>query len=167
MNDSLTIIVPVRDAEATLLVTADGYYRRGQPVAMKAVADEAAAGAPSVRHLLVVSRLGTNMPWTASRDHRWDEEVPQREETCETVRTAAGDPLMIIYTSGTTGLPKGIVHSHVGFLLKAAIDFGYAFDLQPGDMLGWIADMGWMLGPLMILGGLCGEWAFRRSRGLP
>jgi acetyl-CoA synthetase len=67
------------------------------------------------------------------------------------------DPLMIIYTSGTTGLPKGIVHSHVGFLLKAAIDFGYAFDLQPGDKLGWIADMGWMLGPLMIVGGLqCG-----------
>jgi acetyl-CoA synthetase len=64
---------------------------------------------------------------------------------------------MIIYTSGTTGLPKGIVHSHVGFLLKGAIDFGYAFDLQPGDRLGWIADMGWMLGPLMVLGGLqCG-----------
>ena len=68
------------------------------------------------------------------------------------------DPLMIIYTSGTTGLPKGIVHSHVGFLLKGAIDFGYAFDLQPGDRLGWIADMGWMLGPLMIIGGLqCGS----------
>jgi acetyl-CoA synthetase len=67
-------------------------------------------------------------------------------------------PLMIIYTSGTTGLPKGIVHSHIGFLLKAAIDFGYAFDLQPGDVVGWIADMGWMLGPLMILGGLqCGS----------
>ena len=58
---------------------------------------------------------------------------------------------------GHDGAPKGIVHSHIGFLLKAAIDFGYAFDLQPGDMLGWIADMGWMLGPLMILGGLqCG-----------
>jgi len=65
---------------------------------------------------------------------------------------------MIIYTSGTTGLPKGIVHSHIGFLLKAAIDFGYAFDLQHGDVVGWIADMGWMLGPLMILGGLqCGS----------
>ena len=148
----------LRDAEATLLVTADGYYRRGQPVAMKAVADEAAAGAPSVRHLLVVSRLGTNMPWTASRDHRWDEEVPRRDETCETVRTAAGDPLMIIYTSGTTGRPKGAVHSHCGFPIKAAQDMAHCFDVHDTDTMYWVTDIGWMMGPwelfgMMLLGG--------------
>ena len=59
---------------------------------------------------------------------------------------------MIIYTSGTTGAPKGIVHSHVGYLVKPAVDFGYAFDIQSDDRVGWIADMGWMLGPLMIVG---------------
>ena len=142
----------LRDAEATLLVTADGYYRRGQPVAMKAVADEAAAGAPSVRHLLVVSRLGTDMPWTAGRDHRWDEQVPQRDETCDTVRTAAEDPLMIIYTSGTTGRPKGAVHSHCGFPIKAAQDMAHCFDVHDTDTMYWVTDIGWMMGPWELFG---------------
>jgi acetyl-CoA synthetase len=106
----------------------------------------------------------------SGRDHWWqdvatplpDGVAPEAPEALE-----PNHPLMIIYTSGTTGLPKGIVHSHVGFLLKAAVDFGYAFDLQPGDMLGWIADMGWMLGPLMIIGGLqCGS-GIAMVEGLP
>jgi acetyl-CoA synthetase len=142
----------LRDADATLLVTADGYYRRGQPVAMKAVADEAAAGSPSLRHLLVVSRLGTHMPWTAGRDRRWDEQVLQRDQACDTVRTAAEDPLMIIYTSGTTGRPKGAVHSHCGFPIKAAQDMAHCFDVHDIDTIYWVTDIGWMMGPWELFG---------------
>ena len=66
----------------------------------------------------------------------------------------SNDPLTIIYTSGTTGAPKGIVHSHAGFAVKAAVDFAYGFDIHEDDVIAWIADMGWMLGPLLIMGGL-------------
>jgi acetyl-CoA synthetase len=142
----------LRDADATLLVTADGYWRRGQTVAMKPVADEAAASAPSVRHLLVVSRLGDDVPWTAGRDVRWDELVPQQDEACGTVRTAAEDTLMIIYTSGTTGRPKGAIHSHCGFPIKAAQDMAHCFDVHDSDTMYWVTDIGWMMGPWELFG---------------
>jgi acetyl-CoA synthetase len=142
----------LRDAEARLLVTADGYWRRGQAVAMKPVADEAVASAPSVRHVLVVSRLGHDIAWTAGRDVRWDERVPQRDDARETVRTAAEDPLMIIYTSGTTGRPKGAVHSHCGFPIKAAQDMAHCFDVHDSDTMYWVTDIGWMMGPWELFG---------------
>jgi len=142
----------LRDAEATLLVTADGYWRRGQAIAMKRVADEAAAAAFSVRHLLVASRLGTETAWTPDRDRRWDELVEQQDESCEAVRTAAEDPLMIIYTSGTTGRPKGAVHSHCGFPIKAAQDMAHCFDVHATDTMYWVTDIGWMMGPWELFG---------------
>jgi acetyl-CoA synthetase len=142
----------LRDAEATLLVTADGYYRRGQHVAMKVVADEAAALSPSVRHLLVVSRLGIDTRWTAGRDRRWQDEVSSADQTFETIRTAAEDPLMIIYTSGTTGRPKGAVHSHCGFPIKAAQDIAHCFDVHDTDTMYWVTDIGWMMGPWELFG---------------
>jgi acetyl-CoA synthetase len=142
----------LRDAEATLLVTADGYYRRGQQVAMKVVADEAAALSPSVRHLLVVSRLGIDTRWTAGRDRRWQDEVSSADQTFETIRTAAEDPLMIIYTSGTTGRPKGAVHSHCGFPIKAAQDIAHCFDVHDTDTMYWVTDIGWMMGPWELFG---------------
>ena len=142
----------LRDAEATLLATADGYWRRGQPVAMKAVADEGVAAASSVRHVLVVSRLGCEIPWTPGRDRRWDETVPQQDERCDTARTGAEDPLMIIYTSGTTGRPKGAVHGHCGFPIKAAQDMAHCFDIHDTDTMYWVTDMGWMMGPWELFG---------------
>jgi acetyl-CoA synthetase len=151
----------LRAAEARVLVTADSTTRRGKPVPMKAIADEAVASSPSVQHVVVIPANGEAVAMDSRRDHWWEElTTPLPEGTRPELPEAldANHPLLIIYTSGTTGLPKGIVHSHAGFLLKSAIDFGYAFDLQPGDRLGWIADMGWMLGPLMIIGGLqCGS----------
>jgi acetyl-CoA synthetase len=142
----------LRDAEATLLATADGYWRRGQPVAMKAVADEAVAAASSVRHVLVVSRLECEIPWTPGRDRRWDDTVPQQDERCDTARTGAEDPLMIIYTSGTTGRPKGAVHGHCGFPIKAAQDMAHCFDIHDTDTMYWVTDMGWMMGPWELFG---------------
>ncbi len=142
----------LQDAEATVLITADGFWRRGQRVEMKAVADEAVAASPSVRHVLVVSRLGTAVAVhparpavVRARRHR----SPTRPRP---QRTSAEDPLMLIYTSGTTGRPKGAVHTHCGFPIKAAQDMAHAFDVQPGDTMYWVSDIGWMMGPWELFG---------------
>ena len=144
----------LRDCEASVLVTADGFYRRGQVIPMKETADAAVAGAPGVRAVIVVPRVGRDVPLGA-RDVWWDEVVARGSGADATLAdTAAEDPYMIIYTSGTTGRPKGAVHVHGGFPLKAAQDLAHCFDLQPGDLLWWFTDLGWMMGPWLIAGGL-------------
>jgi acetyl-CoA synthetase len=141
------------DCGARLLITADGFSRRGKPVAMKATADEALRLAPTVEHCLVVRRSGAPVGWNPPRDIWWDAAVTSASaEPLETARTDANDPYMIIYTSGTTGRPKGAVHVHGGFPLKAAVDLAQTFDLQPGDSLFWFTDMGWMMGPWAVAG---------------
>jgi acetyl-CoA synthetase len=151
----------LRNCEATVLITADGFLRRGGVVAMKAVADEAAAQSPSVRRVLVVRRLGERAPatpWNPDRDRWWDEAIAaaggaglpkssDRETDPET-------PYMLIYTSGTTGRPKGAVHVHGGFPIKGAQDLAHTFDLGRGDALFWFTDLGWMMGPWAISGSL-------------
>ena len=140
------------DAEAKLLITADGFWRRGQVVAMQPLADQAAAAARLVLNMLVVPRIGTDVPWTTPRDHRWEALVPRQCEVCDTVRTNAEDPLMIIYTSGTSGRPKGTVHSHCGFPIKAAQDMAHCFDVHDTETMYWITDIGWMMGPWELFG---------------
>jgi acetyl-CoA synthetase len=146
------------DCEARLLITADGFWRRGKPVAMKAVADAALAEAPSVERCLVVSRLGDAAgegTWRPDRDVAWDEALAAAgEEPLASVNTDANDPFLVIYTSGTTGRPKGAVHVHGGFPLKSAVDLAHCFDLQNGDVLFWYTDMGWMMGPWAVCGAL-------------
>jgi len=138
-------------AEAVALITVDATTRRGKPVPMKATADDAVAQAPSVRHVLVIANEGSDVAMVEGRDHHWAS-VGLSGDPVPTEDCDPNDPFMIIYTSGTTGAPKGIVHSHLGYLVKPGLDFGYAFDIQKDDRIGWIADMGWMLGPLMIVG---------------
>ncbi|MGI8586354.1 MAG: AMP-binding protein [Chloroflexia bacterium] len=142
------------DCGAKLLVTADGFYRRGSAVPMKQTADEAASAAPTVEHTLVVQRLGGETPWTPGRDLWWHETVMGQSNECPTEETDAEDPYMIIYTSGTTGKPKGAVHTHCGFPIKGAQDMAQSFDVQPGDTMFWITDIGWMMGPWAISGTL-------------
>ena len=148
------IAARLRDSGAKLLVTADGFYRRGKVVPMKETADAALRDAPTVEHALVVRRVGGEAPWDASRDVAWDDLVQAQSSECETVVTDAEDPYMLIYTSGTTGRPKGAVHAHCGFPIKSAQDMAHCFDVQPDDTLFWLTDMGWMMGPWAVSGAL-------------
>lgn len=144
----------LRDCDARVLITADGFPRRGRIVPLKATADAALAAAPSVEHVIVVRRTGEQVPWTSGRDHWWHELVTGEPTECPTEPTGADDPYMIIYTSGTTGRPKGAVHVHAGFPIKAAHDLAVCFDLQEDDRLLWLTDLGWMMGPWAIEGTL-------------
>jgi len=144
----------LRDAEAKVLICADGFYRRGQVVAMKETADAAADAAPSVKEVVVVRRLHREVPWKA-RDSWWEQIAREGEASAlEIADTGAEDPFMVIYTSGTTGTPKGALHVHGGFPVKAAQDLAHCFDLQTGDVILWSTDIGWMMGPWLIAGGL-------------
>ncbi|MGH2548238.1 MAG: AMP-binding protein [Thermomicrobiales bacterium] len=144
----------LRDSGAKLLITADGFKRRGSIVAMKPVADAAMASAPSVERCLVLKRSGGAVSIDPARDVWWHEIVPRQSPEAETVETAADEPYMIIYTSGTTGKPKGALHCQAGFPVKAAHDLAYSFDLHSDDTIFWLTDLGWMMGPWLIGGGL-------------
>jgi len=144
----------LRDCEASVVICADGFHRRGAVVPMKETADLAADGAPTVRTIVVAERLGREYP-KRDRDVTWAEVV--RRGTAPLAQwedTSAEDPFMIIYTSGTTGRPKGAVHVHGGFPVKAAQDMAHCFDVQDGDVVFWFTDIGWMMGPWLIAGGL-------------
>lgn len=171
------------DCGATLLITADGFLRRGAVIPLKAAADEAVAAVPGVRRVLVVRRLGDRAPgtpWSEGRDRWWDAAIgaggaaAARATAARAAATAvdapAGGspggtlgrrpetdpetPYMIIYTSGTSGRPKGAVHVHGGFPIKAAQDLAHCFDLRAGETLFWLTDLGWMMGPWAISGSL-------------
>lgn len=143
------------DAGARALFTADGAYRRGKKVAMKSVSDEAIENVRSIKHVIVSNRVGLEkVPWNSNRDIWWNDFIDGQSIECETVKTSAEDVLMIIYTSGTTGKPKGAVHTHCGFPVKAAQDMYHAMDLKPEDTMYWMSDMGWMMGPWEVFGSL-------------
>jgi acetyl-CoA synthetase len=141
----------LHDAEASVLVTSDGFWRRGRQVVMQRAAGAAAAGTPSLRHVVMSSRLGLDFPLPRGW-HRWADLVPPQPDVREAERTSAEDPMMILYTSGTTGRPKGAVHTHCGFPIKTAQDMVHVFDVHAGDLLFWITDMGWMMGPWELFG---------------
>jgi acetyl-CoA synthetase len=146
----------VRDSQAVAVVTSDGTTRRGSRVDLKVTADEALDSLGpecTVRHVLVVRHLADGAPMQQGRDVYVDELDPSPAPV-DTVACDPNEPLCIVYTSGTTGKPKGIVHSHAGLAVKAAVDFGYGFDVAEDDVIAWISDMGWLVGPLMIMGGL-------------
>ena len=143
------------DAEAKALFTADGMFRRGKKVPMKPIVDQALQNVPSIRNVFVVDRTGiADIPWTEGRDHWWHDFVSSQSDEAETEITDAEDVLMIIYTSGTTGRPKGAVHTHCGFPIKAAQDMYHSMDLKRGQTMYWMSDMGWMMGPWEVFGTL-------------
>ncbi|MFM8369558.1 MAG: AMP-binding protein, partial [Chloroflexota bacterium] len=148
------IVSRMVDAEAKALFAADGAFRRGKAVEMKSIADEAAEQISTLKHMIVLKRTGQDVKMNVERDHWWHELVDAQSHVCETEKTDAEAPLMIIYTSGTTGKPKGALHTHCGFPIKAAQDMAFGTDVHQGDVIYWMTDMGWMMGPWLVFGSL-------------
>ncbi|MGH7934553.1 MAG: AMP-binding protein [Candidatus Binataceae bacterium] len=144
--------VRLKDSDAKLLITADGFYRRGQVVPLESFARQAAQLAGCVANVLVVRRM--NRGDRASGGPYWDELVAEQNDLAPIEAMESMDPFMLIYTSGTTGRPKGTVHYHAGFPLKSAQDMAHLFDLREHEVMFWFTDMGWMMGPWLILGAL-------------
>jgi acetyl-CoA synthetase len=142
------------DARAKVLLTVDGVNRRGKPVDMKSVADEALRGVASVETVLVFERTGMRVPMQSGRDRSWTAAVQAATPLAGYERTGANDRMMLLYTSGSTGKPKGVNHVHGGFPIKNQIDMHLLMDLRAGDRMLWYTDMGWMMGPWLVFGAL-------------
>jgi len=143
----------MNDAEAKLIITADGGYRRGNVVPLKINVDGALKGAKTVQHVVVVRRTGAPVPFQAGRDHWWHELMAAASPVCPAEPLDAEHPLFILYTSGTTGKPKGVVHTTGGYLLQAALTTKYVFDLKDEDTYFCTADIGWVTGHSYVVYG--------------
>ena len=143
----------INDAEAKVLVTADGGYRRGDVLALKPVADEALAETPSITDVVVVRRGGNEVPMTEGRDHWYHELMATADPVCPAEPMDSEQLLYLLYTSGTTGRPKGIMHTSGGYLTQVAFTHKYVFDLHDDDVYWCTADVGWVTGHSYIVYG--------------
>lgn len=142
----------LQDAGAAAVITVDGSLRRGQVMPLKTVVDRALAGVPTLRHVVVVRRLTGSVPMASGRDVWWHDLTAGRPRAAPTLEVDAEHTLMLIYTSGTTGRPKGIVHTHCGLSIKMAQDTLLDWEFQGRDRVMWMADIGWMGGPKLLIG---------------
>jgi len=143
----------LQDAAAKVVITADGSLRRGRTIPMKDVVDEALETSPSVEHVVIWERLGSDAPMTAARDVGWAELVEGQPGELPALEVDAETPYLLTYTSGTTGRPKGIVHVQGGFLVSIAREVAYQADAHTDDTILFATDMGWIMGPWTVVGG--------------
>ncbi len=157
----------LKDAEAKCLFTVDGLFRRGKTVPVKPVADDAVESVSTIVNVIVCGRSGIDIQMLSGRDIWWHDIMPKQSAESEITSTDAEDLIMIIYTSGTTGRPKGTVHTHCGFPIKAAQDMAFGTDVHAGDVIHWVTDMGWMMGPWLVFGSTILGATFFISDGAP
>lgn len=141
----------VNDAGGQVVITCDGFYRRGKEVPLKKQTDEALEWTPTVRHVIVFKRTGQDVPWNGERDLWWHEVTAHQPNTCNTEKLDANDILYLLYTSGTTGRPKGVIHAHGGYAVGTAATLNWVFDLKDEDVWWCAADIGWVTGHSYIV----------------
>jgi acetyl-CoA synthetase len=148
------LLARIQDADAKLVITADGGYRKGMASALKPAVDDALKGKTNVEHVLVVRRTGQDVPWQDGRDLWWDDVIERQSEDHVPVPLDSEHPLFILYTSGTTAKPKGILHTTGGYLTQVAYTHKVVFDLKPETDVFWCtADVGWVTGHSYVVYG--------------
>ena len=143
----------INDQAARVLITADGGWRRGKEVRLKAIADEALTATPSIERVVVVKRTGSEIGWKEGRDLWWANLMATSPAECAPEAMDAEDPLYILYTSGTTGKPKGILHTTAGYLVGTYATSKWVFDLKEEDVYWCTADIGWVTGHSYVVYG--------------
>ncbi len=141
------------DAEARVVITADGAFRKDKPYMLKPVVDEALKGETPVKKVLVVQRNGEDVTWVAGRDYSYNELIKHQSVTCAPEVMDAEDPLFLLYTSGSTGKPKGVQHNQAGYILWAQMTMEWVFDVKENDTYWCTADVGWITGHTYIVYG--------------
>ena len=144
----------IDDADAKLLITADGGYRRGDPFPLKETADASVAATSTIENVIIVQRTGQEVEWNQTTDHWYHELMESASPDCPPEHLNSEDLLYLLYTSGTTAKPKGIMHTTGGYLTQVAFTHKYIFDLQPDSDVYWCAaDIGWVTGHSYIVYG--------------
>lgn len=141
------------DCEAKVVITCDGFWRRGKTVPLKVQTDEALKNAPSIQHVIVHKRTGEQIPWNSNIDLWWHDVTANEKSECETERMDSNDILYMLYTSGTTGKPKGILHAHGGYAVGTSLTLKWVFDIKEDDIYWCAADIGWVTGHSYIVYG--------------